>query len=206
MKINNFQFEVLNKVVPISSIKKDFPKSICDGIKGMAERGEIVKQGCYENAYKVARFLIQQGYDNVRLVDGTYRCLRQTGFIDTHRFIQCTLPNGVNRYYDATIEFVSIHPMLGLYSFEYKAIRIIDVSEVERYNTLVDKDKIIHYGCMMSTLDYNEYDKRDVFDYRRVAPYITDDGVFVSGSTHACNMFGYTMTELKAWQKRMMAK
>ena len=117
-------------------------------------------------------------------------------FIDTPRFIQYTMPNGVKRYYDATIEFVPMDEC-GLYSYEYRAIRLFDINEIEKFNKMAEAE--IGTDGMTSTLDFNEYDKRDTVDWRRIAPFLTDDGDYVSSIAHACSYFDCTVSELPLW-------
>ena len=202
MKNDMFYFDTMNKQIAISSIKRDFPRFVSQSIQDMAKNGDIKKQHCYTNAYVVAKYLIENGYRGGRIVDGIYRCLRDTNWTDTHRFVQYTLPNGVKRYYDPTVEFVPPSRFLGLYSFEYKAVRVFNISEIERFNSTVSHDSFLKYDCMPSTLSYSQYVTSEYLDSRSIMPYINDNGEYVYFSTIIHNTFGCSVRQFKREIKR----
>ena len=182
-----FEFECVNKIVPISSIYRDFPKSISKGIKEMAKNEEIKPLECYGNAYLVAQYLIENGYEQVRLVDGLYRDLRNVRWgEDTHRFIQYTNPNGRTRYYDPTMEIIPTTSQT--WSWEYTALRVFEPSEIERFKELSNNEVAVyraHYdlpydeNCFGygSTLDNNKYRTCDMSVFQM--PFINDNGEYV---------------------------
>ncbi len=196
----SFEFTTLNKKVCISSFKRDFPKSIIQGINEMANQGAIKELMCYSNAYKVAKYLISMGYTNIRLVDGTYRCLRMKKNQDTHRFIQYTNPEGKTRYYDPTIELIpkpQNRICCSIWSFDYTAVRVFEIGEIERFSYMAQSDAILLMGkyhieidydipndnglLLISTLDNNvfRFPQRDIY----ISPRIDDNGCFVSAIT-----------------------
>lgn len=182
-----FLFDTINKVVPISSIKRDFPKEIVSGLKDMVSTGEIRPLQCFTNAVNVAKYLISQGYTNIKLVDGTYRNLRYIRFgSDWHRFIQYERVDGTKRYYDATVEFLNYGG--GTWSWEYKAIRIFALSEIIKYHEAYCEDK--EWACstfnipkwedyMISTLKNEDYCSGYCLIEHSLNPHIDNKGNYV---------------------------
>ena len=196
MENSSFEFATLNKKVCISSFKRDFPKTIVQGIVEMANQGVIKELMCYGNAYKVAKYLVSKGYTNVKLVDGIYNNLRGPKNQDTHRFIQYTYPDGRTRYYDPTIELIPVPDNkigCSICSFTYTAIRVFAISEIERFSSITYNevlelyqkygiDLVLNYSeneqLFGSTLDNNVY--RIYNRGRYIFPRIDDNGCFVS--------------------------
>ena len=185
-RIPLFKFDTLDKVVVMSSMYRDFPKNIMKKVKQMAKEGIIQPLHCYGNAYIVANYLIENGYENIRVVDGLYRDLRDAHrFTSTHRFIQYTNPDGLTRYYDPTMEIIPT--MSQTWRWEYRALRVIELHEIERFGVLANMDAEKYrqmsdipqeqdFCGIGSTLNRNIYDsERSLY----LLPFINDMGEFV---------------------------
>lgn len=183
-RIPLFEFDTLNKDVVMSSMYRDFPKNITKGIKQMAKDETIKPLHCYENAYIVAHYLIENGYERVRVVDGLYRDLKDAHrFTSTHRFIQYINEEGLTRYYDPTMEIIP--NMSQTWRWEYRALRVFGLHEIERFEVLATIDAE-EYKRMEdipqdedicgigSTLDRNKYDEG-----LHLLPFISDGGEFI---------------------------
>ena len=183
-----FKFESVDKIIAISSIYRDFPKHISKGIKQMALDGVIKPLHCYGNAYLVANYLLENGYKQVKVVDGVYRDLKHVRWgEDTHRFIQYINPDGRTRYYDPTLEVIPSTSQT--WCWEYRALRIIELSEIERFADMSYEDSSAFHSFFNlpfgedefgygSTLDNNKYrtsDKKSIF----LHPFINDRGEFI---------------------------